>query len=559
MPTLTNYLDREILQQLQDIFAQVTRAQMRIYGSDGDPLTELSDTVAIGGALAAAEARKAGASEVPIVVEGRTLGRIVLEQPSQARWPAEQMMALADALEVPVGKLRQAIRSVPAVDSEANRSAIQMLGLMSRVIGRLCKQQSNLRSRIEELSTLYKVTALFSGHRDLAKVLDIVVNTVVTVTGVKSCGLRLLNEQTNELRIAAVANLSGEYLDKGTILLSASVLDIEAFESEDVVYIADERTDPRVLYPQECRREGIVSALIAPLLHKGRRIGALRLYTDEPHQFSRYEVSMVKAIAAQAAGAIVGARLHEQALAAEAVQRQLRLAAVVQRRMIPDAPPEIPGLDLAGVYVPSLELSGDFYDFIALPEDNLGVAICDVMGKGLPASLLMASVRASLRAHASVLYELSEVLGRVNRGLCADTLTTAFATAFYGVLDMRSRTLTYVNAGHEPPLLIRQGQARSLTVGGMPLGIEADTEYELQAVKLAPGDTLVLATDGVSEAMNFDDEPFGRERFTAAAIDAVKHGMDANGISKHVLWKMRSFVGLQIRKDDVTMVTARLL
>ncbi len=246
-------------------------------------------------------------------------------------------------------------------------------------------------------------------------------------------------------------------------------------------------------------------------------MGVLRVYTGQVKKFGRYEIAMIKAIAEQAAAAIVNAQLHEEMLQARDVQRQVQTAAMVQRRMIPAEPPKIPGLDLAALYVPSLEISGDFYDFIELPEGNLGLTICDVMGKGVPAGLLMASVRASLRAHVGDLFDLAEILRRVNRSLCNDTLTSAFATLFYGVINVPGMMLTYANAGHEPPLFFRGGVVKTLTVGGTVLGVEPAATYQRTTAALKSGDVIIMATDGLSEAMNFHDEQFGHERVLSAA------------------------------------------
>ncbi len=558
MATLTDYLDTETLQQIQDIFTLVTRAELRIYDNDGTALTGPTDLLGIGSAALKA-AQRDDRRDVTIEVGGETLGRIVLERPSQTRWPAEQMSALADALEVPLARLREALQSVPTVDSETQRSALQMLLLMREVIRRLSDQERRLRARVEELATVYRLTAVFTDQRDLDTVLQTVVRTVVEAMDVKACGLRLLDRPSNELTIAAVENLSAEYLNKGTILLADSVLDSQALRTGEVVYVADERTDPRVLYPEQCRREGIVSALIVPLTYKGGPVGALRLYTAQLHTFDPFEVAMVKAIAAQAAAAIVNAKLYAERQAAAETQRQLRLAGVVQRRMIPSKPPQMPGLDIGAVYAPSLDLSGDFYDFITLPQGNLGVTICDVMGKGLPASLLMASTRATLRAQAGNLYSLSEIMRRVNRGLCDDTLTNAFATLFYGVIDTRSMDLTYANAGHERPLLVRGGQCHALGGGGMVLGIDRGMAYGQNVFGLLGGDVLVLVTDGVADAMNFQEESFGRERLRQAVLEAAGRGDSADGIAKHLLWSVRRFVGLQVQTDDITVVVIRIL
>jgi len=175
------------------------------------------------------------------------------------------------------------------------------------------------------------------------------------------------------------------------------------------------------------------------------------------------------------------------------------------------------------------------------------------------ASLLMASVRASLRAHAANVYEMSEVLRKVNRDLCADTLGTDFATMFYGVLDLDTRRFTYSNAGHVPPILFRGGHVRRLDAGGAVLGIDPAVPYQHESFVLSPGDVVLAYTDGLSEAMNFRDELFGRDRIERAASAAIGMEYSADGIVKHVLWEMRRFAGLQTRFDDLTLIALLVL
>ena len=534
MTKLTEYLGEQTLAQLQYMFAQAAGRSCRIRPVDPD-------------------SEDPSADEAPILVEGETLGYAAVDSRGDGAWPVENLIALSDALGVP----RQQVRE--AVDNLTAPAGRRMAHLMAEVVARLCRRELMLQARVEELATLYKLTGLFTAERDLQRLLDRVVQTVVDFMNVKAAGLRLLNRRTNELTIKAVANLSREYLDKGKILLRDSVLDTEAVTTGEVVYIEDEQTDPRVMYPAQTRREGIVSALLAPLTYKGRPIGVLRVYTARRRRFSSWEISLVKAIAAQAAAAIENARLYADQLQAESMRRQMRLAGEVQRRMIPPAPPATAGVDLATVYVPSLDISGDFYDFIELPDDNLGVAICDVMGKGIPAGLLMASIRASLRAHAGDLYDLPEILSRVNRSLCDDTLTEAFATLFYGVLNVPTMELTYVNAGHEPPLWIRDDGTRStLDSSGTVLGVDPAAAYEQVVVDLRRGDVLLLTTDGLVEARSFENEQFGRHRVREAMMDAAGRAESADGIARHVLWQMRRFAGLRERDDDVTMIVARV-
>jgi len=528
---LTDYLNVETLQHLQDAFSVVSGVPIRICGTDGQPLTAPS---AAGPGEAGANGPVKGTefadAVAPVMVDDEIISRIRLEPPPGVQ-PGD----------------------------EVSPRQLRLISLATSVIARLCQRERQLRTRVDELATLYRLTAEFTSQRDIQRLLDLVADTVVETMKARACSIRLLNEDHTELVLKSVANLSEQYLQKGPVPVSDSAIDQEALSSGEPVYIADLGSDPRVLYPAEAQREGIVSGLCAPMMYRNRPEGAIRVYMGEQHEFDWFEVSLLKAIAAQAAAAIVNARLYAEAVHSANMQRQLRLAGEVQRRMIPSGPPKVEGFDIAALYVPCFELGGDFYDFILLPEDNIALAVCDVVGKGLRASLLTASIRASLRAHAANVYEMSEVLSSVNRDLCADTRSSDFATLFYGVLDARARKFTYANAGHVPPLLIRGSRVTCLDVGGSVLGIDRSFKWARQVIDLQSGDVILAHTDGLHEAMNFEDEPFGMERVQAAAIQAVERGDDAEGIAKFVLWEMRRFAGLQTRLDDLTVVVVKVL
>lgn len=536
MAVLTDYLARESLQRLQDEFVSVLRMPLRVCSPDGRPITEDS---ALGDPGVAAVCGPVQAADVPIALDGQVLGRIVVRPgdgaPVEAPAPAE------------------------APRQDRPTPAVRLLGLMANVIARRWHRQRLLRNRIAELAALYRLTAEFTGQRDLQAVLDLVARTVVEILGAKACAIRLLNESQTELVIKAVANLSSEYLNKGPILVSASQIDREVISQNQAVAIADLRSDPRVLYPAEAAREGIVSGLCAPLTYKGRCEGAIRVYTGEVHEFDWYQRSLLQSIATQAAAAITNARLYQEALRGSRLRRHVQLAGEVQRRLFPEEPPTLPGFDIAARYEPCFELGGDFYDLRPLGEDNLGLAVCDVVGKGVRASLLMASVRASLRAHAVNIYDMSEVMARVNRDLCDDTAISDFATLFYGVIDARRRRFTYANAGHSPPLLVRRGQICRLTTGGGVMGMDPAFTWRHETLTFEPGDVLLVFTDGLVDAMNFQDESFGQGRVERAALAAAGQQLSADGIAAYLLWEMRRFTGLQTRLDDLTLVAVQVL
>ncbi|MBC8109352.1 MAG: SpoIIE family protein phosphatase, partial [Anaerolineae bacterium] len=306
---------------------------------------------------------------------------------------------------------------------------------------------AQLRQRVDELTALYNITMVLAEARELPKVLNRAVQLVTEAMGVKAASIRLLDKDNDDLVTRAVYNLSSEYLNKGPVLLSKAEIDRIALSAQGFEYVRNMASDPRVIYPDEAAREGIASVLSVGMRYKGKPIGVLRIYTAQEHEFSTLQIDLMKAIAAQTAAAIENARLTAESIESAALEKQVQLASDVQHRMLPQAPPRIPGLDLASVYVPCHALGGDFFDFIPLPYDNVGLVVADVSGKGVPASLIMASVRAALRAQVDNLFYVYEVLQRLNTMLCRDTRPTEFVTLLYGVLDVPNKRLTYCNAG----------------------------------------------------------------------------------------------------------------
>jgi sigma-B regulation protein RsbU (phosphoserine phosphatase) len=396
---------------------------------------------------------------------------------------------------------------------------------------------------------------MLADARDLQKVLQRTVQVVAELMDTKACSIRLIDPDADELVIKAVYNLSKEYLAKGPVRLSKANIDQIALSPQGYEFVRNMTTDPRVQYPQESQREGIVSMMSVGMRYKGRAVGVLRVYTDQEQTFSPLKIDLLKAVAAQAAAAIENARLVEETLAAQALEKQVQMAADVQQRMIPQEPPKVPGIDLAAVYVPCFELGGDFYDFIPLQGDNTGLAVADVAGKGVPASLIMASVRAALRAHVDNVYYLYEVIRRINQMVYRDTKQSEFVTLFYGVLDARSRRFTYCNAGHPPGLILRDGRVIELAGDNMVLGVDPNEEYKQAIIDLKSGDILLLYTDGLPDAMNFQQETFGRQRLLEAF---KKGGATAEAVAQNILWELRKFVGMARRTDDITMIVVRV-
>ncbi len=562
---LTDFMDVQTLQEIQDSFAAVASVKATIADAEGKLITQpvpTSDFLKRQQTLAAAEEsvpegpQKAGREYVaPIIVAGQRLGTIRMAAGSPAGLDDAKITTLAEKFGIDA-------KQVKSLLTQLNRSrntrpaAIQFLFLLANAIARLCYQEFQLRQRVNELTVVYNLTMMLAEQRDLQAVLQRTVQLVSDVMGTKASSIRLVDQDHDELVIKAVHNLSEVYLNKGPVVLSKALIDKVALSEKGYEYVANLSDDPRVQYPEESKREGVVSMLSAGMRYKGKAVGVLRVYTEHQQVFTPLQIDLLKAVAAQAAAAIENTRLITEAIEAEALEKQVTLAAEVQKRMIPATPPKIAGLDLSAIYVPAFTLGGDFYDFIELPESNVGLVIADVSGKGVPASLIMASVRAALRAQVDNVFYLYEIMHRLNRMLCRDTKDSEFVTLFYGVYNAASRRFTYCNAGHPPPLLLRDGKITELASDNMVLGINPDEQYRQSFVDLKSGDRLLIYTDGVTDAMNYQKEPFGKKRLTDSYL---RSGETAELISQGILWDLRKFVGISKRTDDVTMIVARVM
>jgi len=434
-------------------------------------------------------------------------------------------------------------------------ASIQFLYLMANSIARLCYEQYHARQRVEELAALYRISTLLSVHRDLDEVLDTATRSIAEVVDVKAVSIRLIEEDGNDLIPRAIYNLSQQYLNKGAVQVDQSEMFTRAVGEGEVIYIEDMSADSRVLYPEEAQREGLVSMLLSGMRYQDKPVGTLQLYADHRRRFSDYEIHLVQAITQLLATAIENTRLDQQRLENQSMIRQLQLAADVQRRMLPTKMPNMPPFDVAARYVPSYELGGDFYDFIDLG-GHLGIAAGDVVGKGVAASLLMASVRSSLRAYAQDVYDMDAIITRVNRALSPDTLDNEFSTLWYGVLDPSTMRLTYCNAGHEPPMLIRCGTIYELSTGGMLLGVDQCQKYHTGLFDLEAGDTILLYSDGLPDARDDQGERFGRARIREIMHEIA--GKTANDALSYILWQLRAFTGLRRSVDDTTLVVVKV-
>jgi len=416
------------------------------------------------------------------------------------------------------------------------------------------KSPGKLTKREEQI---YQITTLVAGGFALGEVLDKLSRAAVEITGSSACSIRLLDDETGELKMRSTFGLSDEYRNKGPVTRDDPV--IKAAFAGEAVIIDDMRDDSRVRYKDASKREGITSQLTVAMQFKNTSIGVLRLYRPTYGGFMEDDIALARSVASQCAIAITNAKYYARAIQGEQVAQQVKLAGIIQRRMIPETAPKMPGLEIAAAYKPCFGVGGDLYDFIKLDDNNIAVTIADVIGKGIPAALTMSSFRGMIRAYADgghKRHTMAEIIRKLNNTACEECRDGEFITLFYAIINTKELSMTYCNCGHEPTLLWRGGKIRELKKGGLVLGVTKETEYEIERVELKNNDRLLFYTDGLIDAVNFDGKIWGVNNLYKTFKQCVMG--TAREIVNNILILRRRFIGLARQTDDTSIVVVRI-
>jgi sigma-B regulation protein RsbU (phosphoserine phosphatase) len=303
----------------------------------------------------------------------------------------------------------------------------------------------------------------------------------------------------------------------------------------------------------------IRTVLCVPMMVKSDLIGVLTMYNKKGDTvFTDEDMRFLGIIAMQSAQVVENARLYEQEKELEHMQAEIRLASKIQTNLLPKTVPSVKGYDIAGSMIAAQVVGGDYYDFIPIDSDRIAFCLGDVSGKGLPASLLMANLQATLRSQAFISASPKECMRRANELLFRSTADDKFATLFLGMLDSQNHTLTYCNAGQEHPFLFAQNAfCKRLTTGGLMVGAFDGATFAEESIELHTGDTLVAFSDGYTEAINKQAEQFSDLR-VQQALESV-HTKPAKEIIEHVGGEIKAHaIGLP-QSDDMTMIVVKRL
>ena len=406
------------------------------------------------------------------------------------------------------------------------------------------------------LAILSKAASELVVHQPLDRLFDTILNLLLEAVAAERGAILLLEGQPAVPAIKASRSRQGEPLtrisrsiarraiDEKVSLLLPNVLEDARFKSEDSILAS-----------------GIRTAMCAPLWfaspEQGRDAVIGLVYVDSlqhAHSFTEDDLRVLTALANVAAAKIENVRLLEESMEKRRMEEDMRMAAEIQTGLLPRQAPRVDGWDLAGCNRPCRTVGGDYYDF-AVEDERLLVALGDVSGKGTGAALLMTVLRAAVRAHWTETV-LSDAVARINRTVCQNVPQSKYVTFFLAALDPATGRLAYVNAGHNPPLLVRAaGKVDRLEDGGLVLGMFENVTYAGGTVEMRPGDTLVVYSDGVTETWSPEGAEYGEESLTALAVRS--RGLAAPALLDTILREIERFEAGARASDDRTLVVLK--
>jgi phosphoserine phosphatase RsbU/P len=413
--------------------------------------------------------------------------------------------------------------------------------------------QNPIFSVVDKLRMLLDITKTISRSMDLDEVLNLVMDTLGSLAPYDAAGIYLIerdeaveNPYIFKSKVIRGYEISFDLIEP-RLRLGEGFIGYVAQTGEPLIS-ADVSKDSRYFHAREKTR----SEMVAPIISNDEVIGVFDLESNELNAYSEDDLEVLQMLASQVAIIIEKVKLYDELVEKKRIQAQLEVARQVQMELLPEKDPQLKGFDISAYVFPTEEVSGDYYDWVKIFDDQIGVIIADAAGKGIPAALLVAFLRASLRSSVQTGYAPHIAMSKVNNLLWDSVESHQFVTALYGILDATNKTFVYSNAGHNPPLLINaNGDYRYIEYGDLPLGMFRSMRYHQHFIRLEKGQTLVLYTDGMTEADNADGEEFGRERLAKLVLDGIH--LSAKELIDFIRKGVQEFTDCKFLNDDGTL------
>jgi phosphoserine phosphatase RsbU/P len=432
----------------------------------------------------------------------------------------------------------------------ANKSTTTVAASLESLIGPANSndaQQSMIQVN-PQMQALIRAGRELVGYRPLNElfevIMDLAMGAVLAARGV------LMTIENEELVVRAARGAGFK--------ISKTVRD-RVLKEKTSILVRDTQLDQALREQQSIVQNKVRGMIAVPLQTNDRVIGLI--YVDTPdliREFTREDLGLLTVLANVAAIRIEHARLNEIEVAERSMAQELEQAAHIQMGLLPAKSPDVSGMDIAAGTLPCRTVGGDYYDYLPFHDGRVGVLIGDVAGKGMPASLLMTSLQARVKVLFEDGDELAQKMNRLNKHTAANCPNNRFITFFMTIVDPKTGELVYTNAGHNPPLLVRKdGSIEQLNGGGIILGIVPFAKYEDFRIRIEPGDTLVLYSDGVTEAANPADDDFGEDRL--GQLVASMRGRPASEVVAAIQAAVAKFADGAPQADDITVVVMRRL
>src|SRR5918998_5392531 len=447
---------------------------------------------------------------------------------------------------------------VPEATIAMNSADRTTSGLLEAIEGaRTQPGQDSPRQAVRQsdlLALISKVGITLLASATLGETLQQIASLVFEAVPAERCSIMMRDEGGQELKVA-VARLRDRQGEVGEIRVSRTIMDEVVGQGKSVL-TADAQQDPRLM-SSTMTLQGIRSVLAVPL-GVGEKVFGI-IYADSPIAESRFtedHLKVLTTLASVAAIRVENARLMEEQIERERLEQELQLASEIQQRFQPTTAPHVAGYELQGISFPCYEIGGDYYDFIKREDGRLIITLGDVSGKGTAAALLMSSLHAAVHAQSASHDSLVATISAVNKYLADNIPANRFVTLFYAELDPESGALAFLNAGHNPPLIVHSaGTVEQLAAGGLPLGIKPDAEYREGRTQLQHGDVLVIYSDGVTEAVSPTNEEFGATRLYEVVSRNIEGS--AAGIRDRIESSLTKFAQGTSAADDITLVIVK--
>lgn len=496
------------------------------------------------------------AGQIVAEEEARFHARLPAEFYLAEEWGGRPMAELGSVLAFPLRRGSEPIGVVTLHRAEQEPTADEIAFLtelaaqLSIAVGNSRVYSEAMREKVEN-QLLLELGTKISGSLDSSQLLEQILDLVFQVVRYDAAGIYLVDKKTQWITRQALRGYDADRDEAVRLKVGKGLIGWVAKTGKGAI-VPDVTTDTRYVNARELTR----SEMVAPIRIGSEVIGAFNLESDETDAYEQEDMELLMAFAAQAAVAIERTRLHEEVLEMRRLEEEVTIGQRIQRSFLPDRNPEVRNFDIAGANFSSDLVGGDYYDFVRITDNHLGVVVGDVSGKGLAAALIMASFRASLIAEIRNNYAIRTIIGKVNRLLWESIEPDRFVTAIYGVLDIEGRRFTYVNAGHNSAFLCRSdGQTFDyLEATGPLLGTFDTAAYKERTVELRPTDVLVLYTDGVTEAMDASGDLFGDDRLRD--VIRAKRGESATVILRGIWDAVKAHRDGSL-DDDMTVVVVK--